>query len=774
MPKSSKTNKNHIRVGDVIGSNIVIGHNNIINFSEVIKAAYGLFTIPAPVADFTGREKELAQLKKSFLRGAIITGLSGAGGIGKTELARKLAHDIAENFPDAQINIDLQGTSEKPLSSDDAMRRLLEPFFIGQKLPDDEYQLKGLYHQTFGRKKILLLLDNAANATQIRPLIPSAPSAAIITSRQHFSLTEFGLHEPLRLDVLSPQKARDFLRSSSPKIKDSPVEEINELAKLCGYLPLALRVVISLLNDRPDWMTGHLVKRLADERTRLQQLKREDDVNLDVESALSLSYKLLSDNLKKRFRELGIFTASFVKISAKEVLKIEDDNELDDIFGKLIGRNLLSYQKSQEIIEDQYSMHDLTRLYATQKLLEENEYEEGFAQYARHFLEWANETNDLYKKGNKSILVGLTYFRFIWIHLYSIYNRLLSVQKSMLHPLWVDQWLSSFPGACVHVFELHIPPQERSVILQTALDAACRLGNNQEKQINLGNLGIAYNSMGNSHQSIELFLQAIKIAREIEDRWHEGNWTSNLGIAYKNLGNARKAIEFYEKALFINREIGNRRGEGFDLNNLGLAYTELGDMHKAIELSEQALAINREIGNRRSEGASLSYLGLAYAGMNNIPKAIEYYKNALIIDRELGDRRGEGIDLGNLGIAYKNLGDSQKSIKYYKQALAIAHEIGDRRNEASWLGNLGTVYGEVLGNAKKAIEFYNQQLAIVREIGNQRGEGAALANMGMSYKIVGEKNKARSVWQEALHIFNVIESPHTKTIEGWLDELDKE
>ena len=165
--------------------------------------------------------------------------------------------------------------------------------------PDDEIQLKNLYQQTFGKKKVLLLLDNAANAAQVRPLIPPAPSAAIITSRQHFSLTEFGLHEPVRLDVLSSEKACELLRVASPKLNDSPENEVNELAKLCGHLPLALRVAASLLNDRSDWTVSTLINRLQDEHTCLKRLKREGDY--DVAATLNLSYELLSDDLKNIF-----------------------------------------------------------------------------------------------------------------------------------------------------------------------------------------------------------------------------------------------------------------------------------------------------------------------------------------------------------------------------------------------------------------------------------------------------------------------------------------
>ena len=300
-----------------------------------------LFTIPLPVQDFTGRETELEELKSEFKRGVVITGISGGGGIGKTELARKLAEEIKDDYPDARLSIDLLGTSETPLAPEEAMRRLLEPFYPNQKLPDEPKPVKGLYQQTFASQKALLLLDNAANAKQVRPLIPPAPSAAIMTSRQHFSLTEFGLKEPLRLDVLSPEKARELLRTASDKLAEYPDAEVDQLANLCGRLPLALRVAASLLNDRSDWKLNTLLKRLGDERTRLERLRREDDGDLDVKVTLSLSYQLLSDELKKSFRISGVLTAPFPPISAGAVWGIKEEDDLDAMLGGLVNRSLL-------------------------------------------------------------------------------------------------------------------------------------------------------------------------------------------------------------------------------------------------------------------------------------------------------------------------------------------------------------------------------------------------------------------------------------------------
>ncbi|MEP7135754.1 MAG: tetratricopeptide repeat protein [Chloroflexota bacterium] len=746
---------------------LLVDRGNV--FPQII--AYGLFTIPQPLTDFTGREQELNQLKESFLRGAIITGLSGAGGIGKTELARKLAHDIADNYPDAQISIDLQGTSENPFSSEDAMRRLLEPFHMGQKLPDDESQLKGLYQQTFKTKKVLLLLDNAANGAQVRPLIPPAPSAAIITSRQHFSLTEFGLRDPVRLDVLSPEKARELLRGASPKLNDSPNEEANQLAKLCGHLPLALRVVASLLNDRPDWMASDLIKRLTDERTRLQRLKREGDVNLDVDATLSLSYELLDDRLKKRFRNLGIFTAPFAKVSAKAVLAIEDDDELDDILGKLILRSLLSHQKSQEIVQDLYSMHDLTRLYVIQKLLDEKEYEEILTHHADHFLKWASEADDLYLKGNENVLLGLLNFRFIWEHLFSTYERFLFGQKTFSRPQIADRWLSEFPRLCPSVLNLHLLPRQKILILQNALEAARRLADKVAEADHLGNLGLAYVVLGDVEKAINFYEQILAIHRELRDRQGEGSDLSNMGNVYAGLGEISKAIEYYQNALEIFHEIGERKDEAHTLGNLGNAYMLIGDMRKSIDFCEQSLLIHREIGDRVSEGHDLTNLGLTYAILRNLSKAIECYEKSLAIALEFGDRRGESFAARNLGSAYLDLKQTDKAIKYCEKALVVDREIGDRGGEGADLGNLGVAYKD-LGQMYRAIEYYEQALVIAREIGARENEGDWLANLGMAYKKLGEKEKAGKLLREALIIYQAIESPRARTVQKWLAELN--
>ena len=220
-----------------------------------------------------------------------------------------------------------------------------------------------------------------------------------------------------------------------------------------------------------------------------------------------------------------------------------------------------------------YALHDLTRLFAVERLLEnDEEATEAVTRHAEHFLGWASAADDLYLKGNENILLGLAQFRFIWPHLLSAYERLLPEGKTFPRPEMADRWLSDFPGRCPYVLDLHLPPRQKIPILESTLEAARRLGDKTYEGIHLGNLGSAYGELGEARKAIEFYEQRLVIASEIVDRLGECKVLGNLGNAYYSLGNVRKAIEFYEQALLIGREIGDRRNEGNWVGSLGNAY----------------------------------------------------------------------------------------------------------------------------------------------------------------------------------------------------------
>ena len=205
--------------------------------------------IPPPPRDFKGREEEIADILSNFEKGATITGLRGMGGVGKTALALVLADKIKSQFPDGQIFVDMRGTSNNPelppLTPAEAMAQVIRAYNPVDRLPENSNELRGLYLSILAGKRALLLLDNAANGEQVEPLLPPAGCAVLITSRIKFALP--GLAEK-DLDILPPDKACELLLEIAPRIGN----RADELAKLCGYLPIALRNAASALAEKRD------------------------------------------------------------------------------------------------------------------------------------------------------------------------------------------------------------------------------------------------------------------------------------------------------------------------------------------------------------------------------------------------------------------------------------------------------------------------------------------------------------------------------------------
>ena len=242
--------------------------------------------IPPPPLHFKGREQEIGDILSQFQRGATITGLRGMGGVGKTALALFLADKLKSRFPDGQIYIEMRGTSTNPdlppLTPEDAMSHVIRSFRRMDSLPENPVDLRGLYNSTLAGKHVLLLLDNAKNSDQVYPLLPPEGCSVLITSRIKFEL--YSLVEK-DLDTLHPKDACDLLLAIAPRIG----ERADELAKLCGYLPLALRNAAGVLAEKKEMKVSEYEKRLKDKVARLKLVK----------GSFSLSYDLLP-NLRKK------------------------------------------------------------------------------------------------------------------------------------------------------------------------------------------------------------------------------------------------------------------------------------------------------------------------------------------------------------------------------------------------------------------------------------------------------------------------------------------
>jgi tetratricopeptide (TPR) repeat protein len=765
--------------------------------------------IPSPPFDFKGREEEIKSLLDQFDQGATITGLRGMGGIGKTALALVLADRLKDSFPDGQLFLNMLGTSKIPLKPEDAMAHVIRSYRgVDDPLPEDQNGLSGLYQSILSGKKALILLDNAADREQVEPLLPPKGCALLVTSRNKFALP--GLKEK-DLDVLPLEEAKNLLLDIAGRIGG----HAEELAELCGRLPIALRNAAYALKEKPNISMADYMKRLGDARIRLEL----------VDASFTSSYNLLTQNLQRLWCLLSVFPADFDLAGAAAVWDMEQI-PAEDALGELVKWSLVDFLPSATSEGGRVKLHDLARDFADSRL-ETDAREFAQQRHAKHYQEFLLKANDLFLQGGESLSTGLDRFDTDWTNIqigqeWAKINMTKSLEIAeicsnfawagnilnlRLDPLKNIRWQEAAliavrktknqKAKCAHMGNLgiayaalgdahkaieyyeqalkisreigdkrsegnglgnlgsayyHLGETRKAIeYYEQALKISCEIGDQQDEGNHLGNLGLAYSHLGETRKAIEYYEQGLKIVREIEDTPGEGAHLCNLGFAYSDLGETRKAIEYYEQGLKIAREIGDRMVEANGLDGLGNAYSHLGKMHKAIECHEQALKISHEIGDRQGEGYRLGNLGLAYFRLAEPVKAIEYYELALKIACEIGDRRSEGNHSGNLGNAYSDLGEPRKAIENYEQALKISREIGDRQGEGNHSGNLGNAYSD-LGDPKKAIEYYEQALKISREVGDRRGEGNRLGNLGLAYSDLGEPKKAIEYYEQALKI----------------------
>ena len=623
-----------------------------------------LHQLTSPVADFTGREAKLDELRKKVKQGGVtITGVRGMGGAGKTSLARRLAAELRADYPDAQIELDLKGVSPQPLSPADVLSAILRCFRPTAQLPERAEELAPLLRQTLDGRRALLLLDNAKDARQIAPLLPPPPGCLLlVTSRQHFALP--GL-DAVDLGVMGPPEARSLLLKIEPRIGP----EADALAETCGRLPLALRLAASFLAVNKHIVPAEYIRQLRESHQRLGLLDKAREISaedLGLEASFTLSFRQLPPEQQQRFNQLAVFPTSFDRPAVTAVWTVKE-SAASDALDLLLRLSLLEWNDQTQ----RFELHDLLREFACNHAKPE-ELNVAKRRHAEHFIRVGAMTDELYRKGEESFLVGLTLFDRERDHLEAAFDWLesqLNKESALL--------LVSLVDAVTCSSHLRFHPRQRVRWREAQARAAQLEGDRSGEGHALGNLGLAYVDLGNPRKAIECYERRLVIAREIGDRRGEVAALGNLGSAYHIMGDVRKAVELYEQVMAVFREIGDRGGEGASLGNLGIAYKNLGDARKAIEFSEQALAIFHEIGDRRGEGNSLGNLGNAYALWGDARKAIEFHERALAIRREIGDRRGEGNDLWNFAREFWKLGNRAQAIARAEAALRIFEAIED-------------------------------------------------------------------------------------------------
>ena len=699
-----------------------------------------------PVPDaFTGRDYELTELIESLEDDATtMVGLWGVGGTGKTALALKLAHELAERYPDAQLYLDLKGTSSRALSIIEAQSHVIRAYHPDAKLPESDAHLRGVYESTLKDKRVLLLFDNVTNAQQLEALAPPSGEGAgclvIVTARQLIELPGLDMRQ---LDVLPATDSETLLTTLVPRAAGQAAQQAERIARQCGYLPMALRLAANALAQRPELTPSTYSSKLAQVAQRLQT----EGAPHPIETVLTLSYELLSPGLQKLWRTLAVFPDSFDVTGAAALWGLHPERATKAL-KRLMELDLLE----ASFASGRYRLHDLKRSFADKQLVEpdRSECQQSHAEYYQSVL---HEADALYEQGGDALQIGLQLVDSEWHNLEA--GQRWAVTNAETNRA-ARELCSSYPDAGRNVLDLRQHPRERIRWCEAALAASHRLKRRKSECRHLLAMGRAYITLSELHHALDCYDQALTIARETNDKHGEARALNGVGAAYlagNALGDARK---HHSEALAVARSFGDQRNEAAALGGLGMAHYAAGELPHALKLLEQQLARARQLGDKRGEAQAWGGLGLAHYAQGAARKAIESLEQQLRLAREIGDRRGEAQALSTLGHACTELNDHDRAIAFHEQSLFITREISDRRNEAAALGGIGVAYF-LKGDTTHSLEYLEQQLQLARDIKDERNEALALGNLGEAFITLNQPDRAIEALQRSFELSTHIE-----------------
>jgi DNA-binding SARP family transcriptional activator len=692
--------------------------------------------LPAAVGCFTGRDSELAALTGLLdarpgarPRAMLISAIGGTAGVGKTALAVHWAHQVAGRFPDGQLYVNLRGYDPgPPVPATDALAAFLRSLGVpGQDIPPEADERAARYRSLLAGKQVLIVLDNAGSADQVRPLLPGTPTCTVVvTSRDALAgLVARDGAARLDLDLLPPAEAVALLQTLIGPRADAEPEAVAELADQCCRLPLALRVAAELAASRPAASLAGLTEELADLRTRLDLLGVGEDPRTQVRAVFSWSCRQLDADAARAFRLAGLHPGPDLEPYAAAALTGTTVPQTRQALEVLARAHLIF-----PAAPGRYGMHDLLRAYAREMSATVDGAEEQHAALTRlfdHYLHTAAAAMDtLFPAGR---------------HVRPRIPRPATPVPPLADPAAAREWLDGERAALVAVVRhtaAHDWPGHATRLAATLASYLLRGGHFPE--------------------AVTVFGHALGAARHTADRAAEATALNLIGNVGLEQGRFQQAGDHYRQSLALCRAAGDRAGEARVLGNMGIAEMELGRYAQAARHQQRTIAIYRHIGDRFGEARALGSLGWARQRQGRYQEAAGYHQQALGLSREIGDRLGEAWVLANLGVVDVRLGRHQHAAGYLEKAMAMFHEIGDTSGEAESLVRLGEVYLG-LGRYEHAADNFEQALAMSRDTGHRVVEAEALNGLGDVFFRIGEAGKARVHHAAALRLACEVGAP---------------
>jgi tetratricopeptide (TPR) repeat protein/transcriptional regulator with XRE-family HTH domain len=727
--------------------------------------------LPPDVTAFTGRAAELASLD-GMLAGVramredaerapvVISAVSGTAGVGKTALAVRWAHQVVDYFPDGQLYVNLRGFDpDQPLPAGEALARFLRTLGIqGQDVPPEVEERSALYRSLLSGKQMLIVLDNAASAEHVRPLLPGAGPLVVVTSRDSLAglVARDGAHR-LDLSLLPVDDAVALLCNLiGDRVAAEPAAAV-ALAEACARLPVALRVAAELAVTRPSAMLAELAAELAGQQDRLDRLDAGGDVRTAVRSVFSWSYRNLPPSAARAFRLIGLHPGPDWDRHAAAALTACGLHQIDQLLGELSRAHLI-----QPGAGGRYIMHDMLRAYAAGLAAEQDSdatRQAALTSLSDYYLAAAVAAMDLLFPAEQDRrprpppgipTPGMTDSAAARAWLAAELATLVGVVTFTATHGWPGH--AGRLAATLNRFLQGGYGTEAIIVHAGALRAAQGQGDRAAQARALNHLGSVYKQLGRQQEAGDYLQQSLVLAREIGDRAGEARSLGSLGNVHERQGHYSQAGDCFGHARLLFREIGDRLGEARSLGNLALINGRQGRYQQAADCHHQALAVFREMGDRLGEARTLGNLGDVYCRQALYEQALEHHHQALGLFREIGDQAGEADAQADLGAVYERQGLCEHAIDCHLQALDLFRKVGDLHGQARTLAGLGTVYQQQ-GACEKAEENHQEALTLSRRIGDHYGEARALTGLGAACQRRGDFRGAAELHRQALALF---------------------
>ena len=659
--------------------------------------------LPTAPSSFIGRARELDRLSETLAAAAdrggteragvvVISAIAGTAGIGKTTLAVHWAHRVADRFPDGQLFANLRGFDPggQVMDPAEAVRGFLEALGVpAHRVPTGVDAQAALYRSLLADRRVLVVLDNARDPGQVRPLLPAAAGCLVlVTSRNHlFGLVTADGAQPISLDVLTRAEAQELLarRLGVDRLEAEP-DAVEEIITRCARLPLALAVVASRAASHPDFALHDFAAELGDSSGSLDVLDSGDPVT-DVRAVFSWSYRALTPDAARLFRLLGLHPGPDISAAAAASLAGSSAPAVRSVLAELTRTSLVA-----EHTPGRYTFHDLLRAYAHQlahRIDTDEQRQAATQRMLDHYLHTAHAAALLVSPRQQPLALRPPH-----------------PGTNPGHPADREQAFAWFTA-------------EHSVLL-AAIDDAARQGRDTHAWQLASAIGGFLYRQGHWHEWVSTGRTAV-VAAGRADPSTQGDTHRRLARAYVQLGRFDDAHTHLRHALNLDRQTGDQDDHAYTHSVLAQMWGRQGRFAAALDHVRQFIDLSRATGRRADHAAGLSMLGWIQTRLGDHHEARTSCLHAIAIMRELGAYRELHAETyENLGYAYHHLGHYTESIACYHQALEWYREIGNRHGEANTLTGLGDTH-QSAGDPQAAHDVWRQALDILDQFDQYPG-----------------------------------------------------